>query len=229
VSRILILDDEEAILRSLRRLLRAVPCSYGGKTFPLETELFSDPIEALERVRQRQFDLPLTDYRMPRMDGVEFLRRTREIQPDCARLILSGYADLNAVLIGNASPATAQYLGSYWPPAELPCAAQPGGQFVVPGFENAVIGLPAAERYSFNFAFAAQTLDHALLNGAALARFERAMFGRGNADAPGNDEFDATTARRASDHDALVIYLNVSSTRPSVSGFGIFRDGLEAP
>lgn len=140
-----------------------------------------------------------------------------------------GYADLNAVLSGNASAATTQYLGTYWPPAELPCAAQPGGQFVVPGLENALLGLPARERYSFNFGFAAQALDHALLNGAAQARFERAIHGRGNADAPANDEFDAGTARRASDHDALVIYLNASSTRPSQNGFGIFADGFEAP
>lgn len=140
-----------------------------------------------------------------------------------------GYADLNAVLIGNASPSTAQYVGSYWPPAELPCAAQAGGQFVVPGLENAVIGQPPAERYSFNFAFAAQALDHALLNGPAQARFERAVYGRGNADAPANDEFNATTARRSSDHDALVLYFNASATRPSANGFAIFGDGFEAP
>lgn len=140
-----------------------------------------------------------------------------------------GYADLNAVLIGNATPATAQYVGSYWPPAELPCAAQAGGQFVVPGLENAVIGLPPTERYSFNFQLNAQALDHGLLNGAAQARFERAVYGRANADAPVNDEFDASTARRASDHDALVLYFNSSSTRPSQNGFGIFKDGLEAP
>lgn len=140
-----------------------------------------------------------------------------------------GYADINAVLIGNASPTTAEYVASYWPPAELPCAAQAGGQFVVPGLENAVIGLPPAERYSFNFAFAAQALDHALLNGAAQARFERAIHGRGNADAPASDELDASTARRASDHDALVLYFNASATRPSANGFAIFGDGFEAP
>jgi hypothetical protein len=35
--------------------------------------------------------------------------------------------------------------------------------------------------------------------------------------------------RRSSDHDALVLYCNVSSMRPFKSGFGIFQDGLEAP
>jgi predicted extracellular nuclease len=140
-----------------------------------------------------------------------------------------GYADINAVLSGNALASNAQYTPAYFAPSELPCAAQPNGQFVDPGLENAVIGLPPAERYSFNFAFAAQALDHALLNRAAQARFERAIYGRGNSDAPGNDEFDPNTARRASDHDALVIYLNASATRPSQSGFGIFADGFEAP
>ncbi len=140
-----------------------------------------------------------------------------------------GYADLNGLLMGNASTATSEYVGSYWPPAELPCAAQANGQFVDPGFENAVIARPPTERYSFNFAFAAQALDHALLNGAAQARFERAIHGRGNSDAPGNDEFDASTARRSSDHDALVLYFNASATRPSANGFGIFSDGYEAP
>lgn len=140
-----------------------------------------------------------------------------------------GYADLNGVLMGKAMPGTAQYDGSYWPPAELPCTAQTGGQFVVPGLENALIGLPPVERYSFNFAFAAQALDHALLNGAAQAIFERAIHGRGNSDAPVNDEFDAMTARRSSDHDALVLYFNASSTRPSENGFRIFRGDFEAP
>lgn len=140
-----------------------------------------------------------------------------------------GYADLNGLLMGKAMPGTAQYDGSYWPPAELPCTAQTGGQFVVPGLENALSALPPVERYSFNFAFASQALDHALLNGAAQARFERASHGRGNSDAPGNDEFDASTARKSSDHDALVLYFNASSTRPSENGFRLFQNGFEAP
>ncbi|MCU0754702.1 MAG: hypothetical protein MUE46_06210 [Xanthomonadales bacterium] len=133
------------------------------------------------------------------------------------------------MLTGKAIPGTAQYDGSYWPPGELPCTAQTGGQFVVPGLENALIGLPSAERYSFNFAFAAQALDHALLNGAAQARFERVIHGRGNSDAPVSDEFDAATARRSSDHDALLLYSNRSSTRPSANGFRIFRSDFETP
>ena len=98
MSRILIVDDEQAILNSIRRLLRLVPCSCGGTTYELTVEAFTSPKAALERAAHAAFDLALVDYRMPEMDGIELLRRLREIQPDAARLILSGYADLNALV-----------------------------------------------------------------------------------------------------------------------------------
>ena len=96
MSRIMIVDDESGVLNALRRLLLSVPCSYGRLTYKLEVETFDTPVAALERARQESFDLFLADYRMPGMNGVEFLAQVREIQPDAARLIISGYADLNA-------------------------------------------------------------------------------------------------------------------------------------
>ncbi len=95
-SRIMIVDDEVGIVNSLRRLLLSVPCSYGCLSYKLEVETFTMPAAALERAREQAFDLFLADYRMPGMNGVEFLARIREMQPDAARLIISGFADLNA-------------------------------------------------------------------------------------------------------------------------------------
>ena len=96
MSRIMIVDDEVGVLNALRRLLLSVPCSYGCLDYKLEVETFNDPVAALARARDEGFDLFLSDYRMPGMTGVEFLAQAREIQPDAARLIISGYADLNA-------------------------------------------------------------------------------------------------------------------------------------
>lgn len=117
--RIMLVDDEEGILKALRRLLLATPCIYHGDVYKLEVEIFSSPRAALERARQQAFDLVLSDYRMPEMDGVAFLKAVREIQPEAARMILSGYADLNA-LVGAINEAKIyRFLAKPWNDYEL--------------------------------------------------------------------------------------------------------------
>ena len=98
MSRILIVDDDESILKALRRLLSLTPCTVGEVTCKLVVDIFSSPEAALEKARHTAYDLVLSDYRMPGMNGVQLLKALREIQPDAARLILSGYADLNGLI-----------------------------------------------------------------------------------------------------------------------------------
>lgn len=97
MSRIMLVDDEEGILKALRRLLLRAPCSYGRLVYTLEVEAFNSPLAALERARVAEFDLILSDYHMPRMNGVEFLAQVEQIQPDAARMILSGCSDINTI------------------------------------------------------------------------------------------------------------------------------------
>lgn len=89
MSDILIVDDEPGILRALRRELTA-----DGH----DVTAFTDGEAALLAAQDRPFDLVLSDHRMPIMDGVTFLKRMRETQPDTIRLILTGCADLHAVI-----------------------------------------------------------------------------------------------------------------------------------
>lgn len=114
MSRIMILDDEDSILKALKRLLRIAPCAIGNKSFTLEVESFLSPLEALDRARHEPFDLFLSDYRMAEMDGVEFLKAVKEIQPDAARLILSGYADLNALVRAVNEVGIDRFIGKPW-------------------------------------------------------------------------------------------------------------------
>jgi DNA-binding NtrC family response regulator len=97
MSRIMIVDDEVGVLNALRRLLTRAPCAYGRLAYSLEVETFESPLTALDRAREAAFDLVLSDYHMPRMDGVEFLRQIEQIQPDAARMILSGCNDINVI------------------------------------------------------------------------------------------------------------------------------------
>jgi DNA-binding NtrC family response regulator len=119
MSRILVVDDEESIVKALQRLLRLAPCTYGNQTFSLEVRAFSSPLAALEAAREEEFDLFMSDYRMPGMDGIEFLMAAKALQPDAARLILSGYADLNALLRAVNEVGIARFIGKPWNDYEL--------------------------------------------------------------------------------------------------------------
>jgi len=91
--RILLLDDEDFILAALRRELMTQP--YVGHD-GLEIEAFVSPVEALARAREPDgyFDVVIADNHMPEMSGIDFLKAFREIQPDAARIVLSGHADM---------------------------------------------------------------------------------------------------------------------------------------
>ena len=79
---------------------------------------------------------------------------------------------------------------------------------------NLVDRLPADDRYSFVFGGNAQALDHALVNQALERHVVEMQYARGNADAAGKDQGDATSALGASDHDGLVVYLSPTAKPP---------------
>ena len=83
---ILIVDDEENVLKSLLRLFRA-------DNYEISTA--SNGKDGLKLVKEENFHLVISDYRMPEMDGVEFLKRVRRMSPDTIRMILTGYTDVN--------------------------------------------------------------------------------------------------------------------------------------
>lgn len=120
--RIMLVDDEQAILKALGRVLRMLPCEHEGSRFSLEVESFVSPHAALARAHEVVFDLFLVDYRMPVMDGVTLLRRVRQLQPDAARLILSGYADLNALIDAINEAGIERFIAKPWDDRELMAA-----------------------------------------------------------------------------------------------------------
>jgi CheY-like chemotaxis protein len=86
---ILCVDDEVGIVRAIRRSLKAEPVNVltaGGGA------------EALEILRKNAVSLILTDYRMPEMNGIEFLEQAAPLCPDAFRIILTGYAEAHVLV-----------------------------------------------------------------------------------------------------------------------------------
>ena len=117
MTRVMLVDDELNILRSLRRAIVALPASGFGNNLTIET--FEQPKLALERARQCAFDLVISDFRMPEMDGVTFLSELIAIQPDIARLMLSGYADLQSVVSAINRTQIFRFIAKPWDDHEL--------------------------------------------------------------------------------------------------------------
>lgn len=87
LPRVLFVDDEERILRSLRMLFR-------GRCEALTT---TSGREAIEWVRERRVHVIVSDQRMPEIGGVEVLRAVAAESPATMRILLTGYADMDAV------------------------------------------------------------------------------------------------------------------------------------
>jgi len=88
-AKLLIVDDEALIRKALGRVLRAEPVEV------LEAE---NAAEALKLLVTEPVALVITDYRMPGMDGLDFLRLVRERCPDTIRIMLTGHGDMSTAI-----------------------------------------------------------------------------------------------------------------------------------
>lgn len=110
MARLLIVDDESDILKALRRELH-------GSDWIIES--FESPSQALAAVTEKDFDVVMSDFRMPEMSGVDFLTQVRAIKPSATRIILSGYTDADAVLDSVNQAGIFKYLVKPWKTEEL--------------------------------------------------------------------------------------------------------------
>ncbi len=87
--KILFVDDEEFVLRALKRL-------FMDDDYTILTALSGE--EGLETIKKEEPQVIVSDYRMPGMNGIEFLRKAYIRKPDAVRIVLSGYADTAIVV-----------------------------------------------------------------------------------------------------------------------------------
>jgi YesN/AraC family two-component response regulator len=86
--RILVVDDEEEIRAALKRLLARLP--YPGLT----VDEAASGEDAITLLRRNAYRLILSDYRMGRVTGVDVLEIARLEQPHAARVLMTGYEDM---------------------------------------------------------------------------------------------------------------------------------------
>jgi signal transduction histidine kinase/FixJ family two-component response regulator len=88
-ARLLIVDDEEALMTALCNTLNVEGYATTG---------FSSARAALAQLRERQFDLLLTDLMMPEMNGIALLHAAQEIDPDLAGIVMTGHGTIDTAV-----------------------------------------------------------------------------------------------------------------------------------
>lgn len=89
MATILIIDDEKSIRKTLGEIL-----TYEGYTI----DEAADGEEGLKKFKEKKFDLVLCDIKMPKLDGIEFLERAKELNPDVPVLIISGHGNIETAV-----------------------------------------------------------------------------------------------------------------------------------
>ena len=89
MATILIIDDEKAIRKTLTEIL-----SFEG----YKIEEATDGEEGLKKYREKAFDVVLSDIKMPKIDGIEFLQKAVEINPDVPIIMISGHGNIETAV-----------------------------------------------------------------------------------------------------------------------------------
>ena len=87
--KILIVDDERIAVKNLEHILKKEGYAVAGT---------GSSSNALKLLEEQQFDVVLTDLRMEKVDGLQILKKCRELQPDAEVIMITGYATLESAV-----------------------------------------------------------------------------------------------------------------------------------
>ncbi|MCL5062783.1 MAG: response regulator [Nitrospiraceae bacterium] len=108
--KILFVDDEENVLTAVKRV-------FMDAGYTILTALSGK--EALKILEENDVQVIVSDYRMPDMNGIELLKVVRKQREDIIRIILSGYADLNALITAVNEGHIYKFIPKPWNDDEL--------------------------------------------------------------------------------------------------------------
>ncbi|CCQ12809.1 response regulator [Pseudoalteromonas luteoviolacea B = ATCC 29581] len=146
--KVLCLDDEESVLRSLKRLLR-----HNG----IDATTVTNGQDALNLLKSGSFDVIMSDMRMPEMTGDVFLAKAKVLAPDSQRILLTGYADLSSTVNAVNEGGIHVYLQKPWQNEHLIATVNEAIEKVRLKRHNAQLQLKIAEQNE-----ALKELNHSL-------------------------------------------------------------------
>ena len=109
IIRVLYLDDEEANLFSFKAAFRR----------EYEVHTCIEPHQAVRLMDEHEFHVVLSDQRMPRISGVEFFEMVMPDHPDVSRVLVTGYADTDAVVDAINKGQVYRFVSKPWNEEEL--------------------------------------------------------------------------------------------------------------
>ena len=108
-ARVLVVDDDTVVCKNCTRILN----SAGYDTYSLQSSRI-----ALERLKGEQFDLAVIDLKMPGYSGIELLKAVKEIRPETAVIIITGYSTIDTAVEAVKNGAS-DYIAKPFTPDEL--------------------------------------------------------------------------------------------------------------
>jgi len=111
---ILLVEDEEKNLRLLKKTLES------ADQFDCNIDTAADGKEGLKYIEENHYDIVLSDYQMPRMNGVDFLNKVNENNPsDTVRFLITGHGDMKVIKQAINEAEIHQFIEKPWDADEL--------------------------------------------------------------------------------------------------------------
>lgn len=108
---IVLVDDEEMVITSIKSFL-VLETDY-------EVRGFTSPAEAIDFLEKNRADVVVSDYLMPEIDGITFLAKVKQLQPQATRILLTGYADKENAIKAINDVGLYQYIEKPWENEDL--------------------------------------------------------------------------------------------------------------
>lgn len=106
--KVLIVDDDRDVLQALATLIGKA----GG--IACDIALAENGKEAIIKLKNQEFDLVLSDYKMPGMNGIELLSYVKNLYPKTARMLITAYSDVNVARDAINKAAVHGYIEKPW-------------------------------------------------------------------------------------------------------------------